>query len=167
MTAFDIIIVAIIIISTLVGAGRGVIKEAIALSAWAISIWCAFKFANPAGVMIQNLKLGDALNEPTTRHVAGFVAVLIVAFLAVTIFGQFLGNLVRAIGLTPLDRVAGLGFGFVRGALIVAVAVTLISLTPMANSDAWNNSKLVPPAKLVTQAVIDKFSPEISQFFHQ
>ena len=164
MSGFDILIVSILVVSTLMGGWRGVIKEAIALAAWGIGLWCAFRYAQPAGSMLQDMRVSEALNEPMARHAAGFAVVLIGAFLGVTIAGRLIRSLVCAIGLTPLDRVAGLGFGFARGALIVVALVTMASATPMAESPAWQQSHLVPPTQLAAQMIMTKLPPDVAQF---
>ena len=65
------------------------------------------------------------------------------------LIGFLLGQLVRATGLTGTDRFLGMFFGAARGALLIVVAVGVLSLSPVVQDTWWRQSALVPHFLLV------------------
>ena len=57
---------------------------------------------------------------------------------------HLLGLLVQATGLNGTDRLLGMVFGLARGALLVVVAVGLLSLAPVQQDPWYQQSKLLP-----------------------
>jgi len=52
-------------------------------------------------------------------------------------------------GLSGTDRFLGMAFGAARGALLVVVAIGLISLGPVQQDTWWQESRLIPQFLLV------------------
>jgi membrane protein required for colicin V production len=71
-----------------------------------------------------------------------------ILFVLTLIVGALLSNLVEmlvhATGLSSTDRILGMGFGIVRGGLIVVVIVALLANTPAVQDIWWNQSQLIP-----------------------
>ncbi len=59
------------------------------------------------------------------------------------------GELIRVTGLSGTDRFLGMAFGAARGALLVVVAIGLISLGPVQQDTWWQESRLIPQFLLV------------------
>jgi membrane protein required for colicin V production len=58
---------------------------------------------------------------------------------------RVLSELIRVSGLSVTDRLLGMVFGFLRGALVVLLGVTALHyLTPVAQDPWWQASRLVP-----------------------
>ncbi len=58
---------------------------------------------------------------------------------------RVLGELVKISGLSATDRMLGMVFGFLRGALVVLLGVTALHYwTPVAQGPWWQSSQLVP-----------------------
>jgi membrane protein required for colicin V production len=123
---FDIVVVAVIILSAVMSIGRGLIREAFSVIAFAIgglSAWlCIRLFQEPVQQMI-------APDDPNSM-VPGLILFL-VGFLAAYALAAFLGQrLSKLIHAAPeigaLDRIAGAGFGVVRGVLAAVLFVLLM-----------------------------------------
>ena len=69
-----------------------------------------------------------------------FVATLLVG----AMINFLIGELIRVTGLSGTDRFLGMAFGAARGALLVVVAVGLLSLGPVQQDSWWQESRLVP-----------------------
>ena len=74
-----------------------------------------------------------------------FVATLLVG----AMINFLIGELIRVTGLSGTDRFLGMAFGAARGALLVVVAVGLLSLGPVQQDSWWQESRLVPQFLLV------------------
>nr|PZN01641.1 MAG: colicin V production protein [Pseudomonadota bacterium] len=140
MTWVDYAVIAVLGVSALLGIWRGFIREVLALAGWIAAGVIAVMFA-PEGAAL----LPQDFATPLVRHLLAaalvFVLVLVVAGLA----GLLLSKLVRAVGLGALDRTLGGVFGFVRGALIVLVAVLLVGVTSLPREPAWREAQLRGP----------------------
>jgi membrane protein required for colicin V production len=159
MSAIDIIIVAIVSISVLIGGFRGVFKEAFSLAAWVIGLWLAFHHYSAAGQFIASFHFHDALSKGIVADIVGFFAILAGVFLVLMTACWLVKNVICLTGLTPIDRILGLVFGLARGVVIVIVLVYLAEKTSIINSDMWKNSQLIQPFKIVT-LIISNYIPD-------
>jgi len=146
LNVFDWILVAIIGISSVFGLLRGFVKELLSLASWVAAFFVARLFS---------LKLSsfmvDWIDNPQFRLIAAF-AILFAATLVVgALINNVFSRLVSATGLTGTDRLFGMVFGLVRGGLLVAVMVSLLSLTPVSNDQWWKNSLIIPQFEVVDE----------------
>lgn len=143
-TWVDWAIIAIIAISGLISLRRGFVKEALSLLTWIVAGFVAWTFG---GSLSQYLT--DYISTPSARIIAG-CAILFVGTLVVGALINFLiGELVRVTGLSGTDRFLGMAFGASRGALLVVVAVGLVSLAPVEQDPWWQSSVLIPHFLLI------------------
>lgn|SRR5690606_10265383 len=154
MTWVDWAVIAVLGISAMLGLWRGFIREVLALVGWVVAGVIAVLFAADIAAAMP-----ADFTTPLVRHLLAaaliFVLVLVVAALAAAL----LSKLVRAIGLGPLDRTLGGLFGFVRGGVIVLIAVLLAGMTPLPRDPAWQGAQLKGP--LETAAIMARaYLPE-------
>jgi len=138
----DYIIVAILAVSVLIGLWRGLISEVLALAVWAAAFWVAWAFGpSVAGYFEHSIQL------PSARILVGYG----ICFLAVLIAGALvrflISKLVEGTGLSGTDRLLGMVFGFVRGVLLVTLAVFLLGFTAFTRDPWWHESVLLPQFK--------------------
>ena len=145
MAGADYPIVAILIVSVLVGFARGFIREAIALAAWVIGVWVAWKFPQ-----LLFPYLGGALAEYPAKLWAARTLIVVTALLLGALVGAVVSWTVRsAVVLATVDRIVGVLFGVVRGVLIVGVLVVVGQALRLDGEGWWKRSKLLPYAGLV------------------
>lgn len=131
----DYAILAIIAISTLVGALRGFIKEVFSLAVWAAAFLVAYHFAGDVAEL-----MADAITLPSARTAMGFAGLFIAVLLVGGLVNYLLGKLVETTGLSGTDRLLGGVFGAARG-LALVVAVLLVSgFTPIPADPWWKES---------------------------
>ena len=139
IAAVDAILCALLLLSVLMGAWRGVVYELLSLASWVLAFVLAPLFGHAMGAL---LPLGQA--SAGTRFVVGlvlvFVLTLVVCHLCIALFRK----LVKAVGLGPLDRALGALFGLARGLLLLFVALLLLHRTPLARQPAWQESTAIP-----------------------
>jgi membrane protein required for colicin V production len=139
LTGADVLILLILLGSTLIGALRGFIREAVSVAFWILAIWAAWKF----GPTIEP-GLGGLLADPNIAPWVGRLVILALVLLVGWVVGMVLSYFTRTMGLAPLDRVIGVVFGIVRGMVLVGLVVIGGELLHLNNEDWWGRSKLVP-----------------------
>ena len=130
--------------STLIGALRGFVREAASLVFWLIAIGAAWKF----GPVIEP-HLGGLLADPSVAPWVGRLGVLVFVLLIGWVVGMLLSYFTRSLGLGVMDRVLGLLFGILRGAVLVGLMIIGGELLHLNHEEWWGRSKLVPYAETV------------------
>jgi membrane protein required for colicin V production len=135
MTWVDYAVIAVMAVSILWGAYRGIIREVVSLGAWVIAFLAANLFAGPFAQYAP-----QSIERPELRVLAAFVAVFLAALIVTTLAGLILSRIAKAVGLGGVDRTLGALFGVARGALIVLALALLAGLTRLPEDSAWRNS---------------------------
>ncbi|MCC5886207.1 MAG: CvpA family protein [Gammaproteobacteria bacterium] len=148
-SVLDWVIVAVALMSVIVGAVRGLFREALSLVIWAAALIMAALFADPLSASLERWIEAESLRYPLA-FAALFVGVLLLGAMV----QHLVGLLVEATGLSGLDRVLGMLFGLLRaGVLLVVLAAVL---EPMfAEQTWWQQSQLLPHLLAVQEEVID------------
>ena len=131
----DLALLAVFGLSVLVGLWRGLVFEVVSLLGWLV----AFIIANSVGPILAGLIPAGTLT-PELRLWGCYVVVFFVVLVACTLLARMLRALISATPLSVIDRLLGGAFGVVRGALILVVVATLVTLSPFARSSPWTNS---------------------------
>jgi len=135
MPALDWIFAAVLLLSMLLGAWRGLVFEVLSLLSWLAAFVLAQWLALDAARYLPVASGSDAM-----RYAAGFVVVFIVVIVLGSLLAVIVKKLTVAVGLRPLDRALGAVFGSVRGALLLLLATVVVGMTPMKSSPAWQES---------------------------
>lgn len=146
MVWIDYAIIAIIGLSTLISLIRGFAKEAMSLVVWFAAFFIASNFYQELAVYLTQLQ--DKLLRNGVAIGILFVTTLILGALV----NYILGQLVSKTGLSGTDRILGVVFGAVRGALIVsAILFFMDTFTGAASTQWWRESLLVHEFGIVIQ----------------
>lgn len=145
MHGADFIIVAIILISVVVGTVRGFVREIVALASWLLAIWAAWRFSG-----FLHPYLGGLLESPEQKAWVARGLMLIAVLLVGALIGTLLQWLTHtAAGLSTMDRLLGLFFGFTRGVLLAGFATLLGVSLKFEHESWWKDSHLAPYAETV------------------
>lgn len=140
MTSLDWILALVLVSSAVAGVMAGFARVAVGLAAGILGLVFGFWFYRmPAAWFAEYFQSAAASN------VLGFLLI----FFAVLLIGGLVARVLAAIfkwaGLSWLDRLLGLAFGFVRGALIAAVLVTVVTAFAPDPPPRWiARSELMP-----------------------
>lgn len=147
LTAVDWVIIVVLAVSTLLSLWRGFVREALSLAGWVAAFLVANLFVDQMASL-----LAGTIDNITGRYVAGY-AILFVATLIVATFATYVaGQLVKATGLSVLDRVLGTVFGFARGIIIILVCVFVLrQLVPPPDLLWLDQSALMPHVDMLGQ----------------
>ncbi|WP_299728906.1 CvpA family protein [uncultured Endozoicomonas sp.] len=138
-TWIDWLIAGIIIISALLSLKRGFFKEVLSLVTWIAAIFVAWSFG---GALSE--RFTDYIATPSIRVMAACALLFVVTLMLGALVNRIIAELVQATGLTGTDRMLGMVFGGLRGCLLVTVLLGLMTLAPLEQDQAWQQSVLLP-----------------------
>lgn len=139
MVALDWIFLAVLVVSMLVGAWRGLVFEVLSLLGWVASFFIAQWFAPDLAV---RLPMGDS--APTLRYAAGFVIAFVLSVFVCGLMTWIVKKLIEAVGLRPVDRTLGAMFGVLRGFVLLLAMAMVARLTPVGSAPWWQESWAAP-----------------------
>jgi len=148
MIAVDYIILAILIISAIMGLVRGLLRESIAVITWFLAIILAWSFATSLEPHLGGVLVGSPLRIWAARAII-FVGVLLLGGAVSTVLGHY----VRVSMFAGMDKFLGFVFGIVRGVVIVGVFTIAVQALRMDEDNSWRRSKLMPYAIGVADAL--------------
>ncbi|MFK8053105.1 MAG: CvpA family protein [Woeseiaceae bacterium] len=148
MTALDWLFIVILAISMVVGVFRGFIKEAISVGALVIAVWAAFHFA-PAGESL----LAEWLDSPALRVWAARIAIFALVLMLGGLIGWLISRFANQVGMSGADRLLGMLFGLVRGAIMTGLVVIIGPYLSLDKDTWWSESKLLPYATRVADSI--------------
>ena len=148
MIAIDYIILAILIISAIMGLVRGLLREAIAVITWFLAIVLAWTFASSLESHLGGVLVGSPIRIWAARVII-FVGVLLLGGAVSTVLGHY----VRVSMFAGMDKFLGLVFGLIRGVGIVGAFTIAVQALRMDEDTSWQRSKLMPYAIGVADAL--------------
>lgn len=118
----DVFFLVIVAISALVGIARGFTKESLSLVGWVVAAAAVYFLTPAANAIMKNYIASEMLS----KFVSGLLVLLVVCIFWVLAVDKITST-IRQSKLSPLDRLFGLGFGVLRGAIVVILLVMMIS----------------------------------------
>jgi membrane protein required for colicin V production len=144
MNEIDWIIAGILLVSTILGLSRGVVREVFAISGWTVAIWVSMRFAPELAKIIPLPSLSLLV-----RMAMAALGIVIIVLFTCGMVSKLIGKLLKAGGVSFEDRAIGSIFGFVRGVVIVCACVFLAGMTSAVKTGYWRNSVLIVPAEQI------------------
>ena len=136
MAALDWVIVAVLALSLLLGAWRGLVYEVLSVINWIAAFILAQWLAPDVAAL---LPMGGSAQP--VRYAAGFVVVFIAVVFAGALLAWMTKKVVEAVGLRPVDRILGAAFGLLRGAVLLLALAAVVNMTPLKRGGWWTESK--------------------------
>jgi membrane protein required for colicin V production len=135
LAPLDWICLAVLFVSLLVGAWRGLVVEVLSVASWLAAFVLAQWFAPDLAA-----KLPMAGAAEPVRYAAGFVLVFVATLFAGALIGFVVSKLLSAIGLGAINRLLGALFGVLRGVLLILATTVVVGMTPWKSSVEWQAS---------------------------
>ena len=151
LSYFDYFVIGIVALSGLIAFFRGFIQETLSLLLWIIAF---------AGAMFLNVYLepyfADFIGSPEIRRILTIITV----FVGIIFLGGLLIKLLRGLvhwsGMSWLDRLLGVLFGFLRGMLLIVVIYLVLT-------EDFKQSSFITDSKSSTY--LNKYAPMAEKFF--
>lgn len=126
MNVVDIVIVLLVLLSAIQGYRAGLIQSVFSLlgliAGIAVASWNYTRF-------VGNLK--PALRSEALSAAVSFALIALLVMIVAGLIGMLLKKVIHGVGLGWLDRLTGLAFGLLRGAVLVTLCiVTLAAFFP-------------------------------------
>jgi membrane protein required for colicin V production len=135
MNWVDGVLLAVLVLSAVLGLWRGLVYEVISVAGWVAAFLLAQAYADEVAAV---LPMGGAL--PALKLAAGFALVFIATAFAGGLLAWLVKQLVASVGLRPIDLVLGGAFGLARGVLILLALTVVISMPPLRAEPDWRAS---------------------------
>ena len=136
MAPLDWVVLAVLLVSVLLGVLRGLVYEVLSVASWIAAFIVAQWLAPDVTGMLPMGDAGEAI-----RYAAAFLVVFIAVLFAGGLLAWLTKKMIEAVGLRPIDRTLGAAFGLVRGILLVLVLAVVVHVTPLRNAEWWTESK--------------------------
>jgi membrane protein required for colicin V production len=154
----DIVLVAIVLISIVVGLFRGLLFELLSVIGWFFAYFAAQWLTPGIAGHVPIGAPGSGLNHGTS-----FAAMFIAALLAWSLVSRFVRMLIQASPLSMTDRMLGGAFGLARGGLVLLAVATVVGLTPLVQSAAWQQSNGAAWLQSALRGLKPVLPPDISR----
>lgn len=154
LNGFDYALLLVLCVSMAVGLWRGFVVEVLSLTVWVAAFWLSIGFGARAASLLTGVESDSA--RMLLGHLGVFLGVLVLGGLLTWAIGKVIANT----GLSATDRILGLGFGLLRGLVLVCVAVLLMGFTPMPQELWWTESRLLPQVQRGAEWMVAFLPPE-------
>jgi membrane protein required for colicin V production len=133
LTALDLFVVVVVVLSTLLAMFRGMSREALMLAAWlgaAVAAWLGWPQVAPV--------LAPYIADETIRMLAAIGIAFAVPLIVLLIVAGMIASLIENSFLSKLDRLLGVVFGALRGVVLVLVTyLVLLFVFPPPSQPSW------------------------------
>lgn len=154
LNVIDYGIIGIIGASMIIGLLRGFVREAMSLLTWI----CALVFAS---LFYEELAVHfTGISTPWIQSLLAFIVLVLVMLILGGLINYLISKFISSTKFSLPDRVIGIGFGFARGAFIVAVILLFnpmgLSKKPLGKDSAFL-SKFQPVALWIEERLPEDF----------
>jgi membrane protein required for colicin V production len=141
VTAIDILVVVVILVSAGYAGFRGLVHETFAVLEWVAAAYVALRFTPLFQPLLQ-----DYISPPWLEWIAVFAGTFLVVFIPLSILSHRLSEVVKKSEVGPIDRTFGLLYGVGRGLVIVGLAyIAFAALVPAEDHpDMLTKARLFP-----------------------
>ena len=150
---FDIIVISIVSISTIIGFSRGITKSLM----WMVTIALCFYLMTDQLHLVERY-LNPYIKNPSAKSFAAAISIILFSAILRIITTKAIKTLISFIGLSVLDHIFGAVFGALRGILVAYAIFFIISLNAQTK-------KLMDVNSSTTWPFISKFYRPIIQPF--
>ncbi|WP_020559668.1 CvpA family protein [Thiofilum flexile] len=151
-------IIALILVSTIIGLARGFIREAFSLISWLAAMAFTALYFQQVADLLPFKGLSNVARIGVAAAIIFFCVLLVGAIISYTFKVGF-----AAIGLGWIDHFLGMAVGLIRGLIIIILLVVLADVAAVTDKPWWKESALVPKfQETAAQAklfVVEKISP--------
>lgn len=143
---FDIIVLAVIGILTIIGLWKGLVKQIFGLLGAIAGSLLAIRFYQPCAKFFTSFHAG-------TAKAASFIAIFLACILVAYLIGWVVARFFAISKLGFFNRIGGGFLGFLKGYIIISVLVTVLTVFLPANNSFFKKSSTIKYFLPVTAAL--------------
>lgn len=148
MTIFDYLVLFILACSVIISTLRGLVKEILSLLAWIAAFVAANTYGERLAQLLPAMIPGDVL-----RLIAAFVILFIGTRILMSLLIAAMNAVIKASGLTLIDRGLGSLFGLGRAFIIIMTIVLLCGMTSIPKQEFWTHALFSPIAETAARTI--------------
>src|SRR4030042_4134830 len=160
MNLLDVILIVVTAFSSVYGLFKGLVKEVISLLALVIGLIGASRFYEGASPLLKDLGLGEQ-----AAKILSFFILFIFIFIGLILIGKLLHQLIHAISLRWLNRLGGIGFGFIRGIIISGIIIMFLTIILSEKAPTLSESKLTPHIMSISKVLLSLVPDDLQKRF--
>lgn len=161
-SGIDILILLLIGISVAISVVRGFFKEAVSLMTWLASILITLMFTSRFASLLPR----DTIESPEARYAISALILFFGSMIVGGIINWLFQKILASNDKGKLDMWLGIGFGTVRGVVIVTLLVLLANLIPTFKQESWwRQSAFIPPMQRAAKFIHAQLPLELAQHF--
>src|SRR5690554_178779 len=159
LTAFDVGVGVLVLISAILATARGLTREVLSLATWAGSAAIAvYMWQYHPDIARQYIA------EPVVADIATVVVTFIVALIVLHLLTMRIADFVVDSRIGPIDRTLGFVFGVLRG-ILIAIVITIFGTWLLPNNlpDWAANAQTLPHLKNMGDTLISMLPENLEQ----
>ena len=160
MNPFDILIIIIIAYSLIRGLFRGLVKEVSSI----IGVLGGFYAAYSYYPMVAKLLAGLIVNS-SYLNILSFLIIFCSVLILISILGIVIKYLLNVAFLGWIDRACGLGFGLIKGLLIITVLFIILTTFLPKGAPLIKKSILAPHVIWISEKMVNVVPKEMKKDF--
>ncbi len=160
MNLLDVILIVVIAFSSVYGLFKGLVKEVISLLALIIGLIGASRVYEEASPLFKDLGLGEQ-----GARILSFFILFIVIFIVLIFIGKLLHKLIHTIFLGWLNRLGGIGFGFIRGIIVSSMIIIILTIILSEKTPILSESKLTPHIMSISKILVSLVPDDLQKWF--
>ncbi len=160
MNPLDVVIVVIIAFTLIRGIFRGLVKEVASIIGVFAGYYAAYTYYKPTGKY-----LSQWIGNPSYLDILSFILLFCGSFIAISLLGILLKNLLRIAFLGWVNKLGGAAFGFLKGMLIITVLLVALTTFMPKGSPLVSKSQLYPHVTMLSEVMIKFVPPEMRKMF--
>ncbi|MFT3809023.1 MAG: CvpA family protein [Micropepsaceae bacterium] len=154
-TIFDLVIIAVLILSALLAAWRGFTREVLSIGAW-IGAAVVMFLAGPTAVPFAKAYIDHEM----VAMIAAYAAIFVLALIPLSYISFRIAEGVQGSAIGPVDRLLGLVFGAGRGLVVLGIGyLVFVSLVSEARMPDWFKEARLRPLVESSGKVIASLLP--------
>lgn len=150
MVTIDYLLIAVFVLSAVMGIYRGFVKEALSLLGWVVAVWVAWRYG--AHVAEWGPEFSDDL---MVRVWVARVVIVVGILFASGVISALVSFLMGKTGLDGTDRIVGMVFGLGRGLVLAAIVINVLQFAGFEADPWWDESRLIGYIQPVADSLRD------------
>jgi membrane protein required for colicin V production len=156
MNLFDMALIMAALVSVIVGAIRGFVKEAAALAGWILAVVLVLNVSVSLG-----RRLPFDAGSVGVRTAIAAIGIVLVCVLTAHLVGRLLHAAVAAAQLSGADRALGALFGVGRAAAVWLLVALVVIRVGLSESPFWRSSRLAPSLEAALRLISPDLAPSM------